>query len=444
MSDHSQVHILGAGPAGLAAAYEASRRGHEVVLIERENCVGGLAKSFEWHGFVLDLGPHFFITNIPALLEMWDAMLGPDQLTLKRETMVFWNGRLFTYPPRVSDVVRSLSFGESLSIICSYVSARCFFKARSSTLAQQLVSRYGNRLFLMFFKEYMEKLWGVPCSAMSGDWEAGRIYRSSLWKSLKAMFASHDGYFRYPLRGSRQLYEAMASHLTVTRNRMLLHTEVLRLEHAEGKIQRMCLRNRVSGEQSTEFCSALISSIPLPALLRCFTPQCPKRVLQAAESLIFRSTVLVYLMVEDAEVFSGQCVYVNDSELRLGRVTNFANWSPGTRPNEQQVPLCCEFWCDIGDQVWSAADADLASLAERELRQIRLMSRGRVSDTCVVRLPRTHPSYRLGYKCTASIIRDYLEQFRNLRVAGRAGAFRYSDQDEVLAAGIAAAEKLLA
>jgi protoporphyrinogen oxidase len=442
MSDPSQVHILGAGPAGLAAAYEASRRGHEVVVIERENCVGGLAKSFEWHGFVLDFGPHFFITNIPVLLEMWDAMLGKDQLTLKRETRVFWKGRLFTYPPRVSDVARSLSVGESLSIICSYVSTRCFIKAGSSTLAEQLIGRYGHRLFRMFFESYMEKLWGVPCSVMSGDWEAGRVYRSSLWQSFKAVLASHDGYFRYPLRGSGQLYEAMASHLTAKRSRVLLHTEVLRLEHADGKIQTVGLRNRVSGEQSAEFCSALISSIPLPTLLRCFTPECPKTVLQAAESLIFRSTVLVYLMVEDAEVFSGQCVYVNDSELRLGRVTNFANWSPGTRPNDQQVPLCCEFWCDVGDQVWNAADADLATLAERELRQIRLIFGGLVSDRYVVRLPRAHPSYRLGYEPSASIIGNYLEQFRNLKVAGRSGAFRYSDQDEVLAAGIMAAAQL--
>lgn len=441
MSTPSQVHILGAGPAGLAAAYEASRRGYDVAVVERDKCVGGLAKSFEWHGFVLDFGPHFFITNVPHLLEMWDAMLGKDQLNLKRETRVFWKGRLFTYPPRVSDVVRSLTLTESLSIAYSYFVARCS-QAQSSTLAEQLTSRYGHRLFQMFFKDYMEKLWGVPCSSMSGDWEAGRVYRGSLWQSAKSMLAKHDGYFRYPLRGSRQLYEAIASYLMSDGNRILFQTEVVRIEHADGKIQAVGLRNRMSGEQSTEACTALISSIPLPVLLRCLMPACPKTVLQAAESLIFRSTVLVYLLIEDAQTFGGQCVYVNDSELRLGRVTNFANWSPATRPNDREVPLCCEFWCDIGDPVWSASDEDLATLAERELRQIRLLFEGRVSDKTVVRLPRTHPSYRLGYKSSANIVANYLAQFKNLQVAGRAGAFRYSDQDEVLAAGLTAAAQL--
>jgi protoporphyrinogen oxidase len=442
MSGQSQVHILGAGPAGLAAAYEASRRGHDIAIVERDNCVGGLARSFEWRGFVLDFGPHFFITDIPHLLEMWDAMLGRDQLNLKRETRVFWKGRLFTYPPRVSDVIRSLALQETLSIMYSYFLARCS-QARSSTLAEQLTSRYGHRLFLMFFEDYMEKLWGVPCSAMSGYWEAGRVYRGSLWQSAKAMFARHDGYFRYPLRGSRQLYEAIASYLMKDRNRILFQTEVVRIEHADGKIQKVGLRNRMNGKQSTEACTALISSIPLPALLRCLSPVCPETILQTAESLIFRSTVLVYLLMEDAKVFSGQSVYVNDSAFRLGRVTNFANWSPATRPNYQQVPLCCEFWCDIGDPVWSASDEDLATLAERELRQIHLIFEGRVSDKTVVRLPRTHPSYRLGYKASSNVIANYLAQFQNLKVAGRAGAFRYSDQDEVLAAGIMAAAQLV-
>lgn len=189
--------------------------------------------------------------------------------------------------------------------------------------------------------------------------------------------------------------------------------------------------------------SHVISSIPLTVLVQSLQELPPPEVLQAARNLKFRNTVLVYLIVEGSQLFPDNWLYINDPTVQVGRVTNFANWSPAMLPNREQTPLCCEYWCNFGDPLWQAPEEQLLALAERELRQIGLLQGQKISGGFVVRLPRTYPIYTGSYKEDLAILRRYLGQFENLQLVGRYGSFKYNNQDHSLLMGLLAAENVL-
>jgi protoporphyrinogen oxidase len=446
--DAAPFFVLGGGPAGLAAAYTLSKQGYSVVVVERDASVGGLAKSFVYKGFILDYGPHRFFTKLPPVLQFWNEVLGNEQVTVNRLTRIYYGNRYFSYPLKAFEALLSLGFTESTHIVASYLTAQLFPNKAPQNFAEWVSTRFGRRLFEIFFEGYTEKLWGIPCTEISADWAAQRIKGLSLLSAVRSALLGNNGkvkslvdQFQFPRLGSGQLYERAANYLTAHGQTVLLETEVLRLHQQNDRIQSLTLRDRHTGEERIVECSGVISSIPLNHLIEQLTPAVPLSVAEMAKSLRFRNTVLIYVMVDSGKLFPDNWLYINDPTVQLGRVTNFANWSADMLPNHQQTPLCCEYWCQF-DGLWQMDDDALVAMAESDLRKIGLLHQETVSSGFVIRLPRTYPIYAGNYKAALGTIQNYLQGIENLQVVGRYGAFKYNNQDHSLLMGILAAENV--
>lgn len=450
MDRSSPIYILGAGPAGLAAAYTLTQKGQPVVVVERDSRVGGLAKSIEYKGFILDYGPHRFYTKIAPVLKLWNDVLQDEQVTVNRLTRIYYGGRYFSYPLKAFEALFTLGIVESSRIIVSYTSARLLPNRNPKNFAEWVTAKFGKRLFEIFFEAYTEKLWGIPCTEISADWAAQRIKDLSLLKAIRNALFGNDGkvktlvdQFQYPRLASGQLYERISDYLHDHDQPILLNTEVVKVHHDRFQVTQVTIKNRQTGVEETVSCSGVISSIPITHLLQQITEPPSQQVLAHAKSLKFRNTILVYLMVEGSQLFPDNWLYINEPSVQLGRVTNFANWSKDMLPNQYQTPLCCEYWCNFDEPMWQEPEAELIVRAKQELRKIGLLHNQEVSGGFVVRLPRTYPIYAGNYQTALSEIQAYLMQFQNLQLVGRYGAFKYNNQDHSLLMGILAAENVI-
>lgn len=450
MDRSGPIYILGAGPAGLAAAYTLTQKRQPVVVVERDSRVGGLAKSIEYKGFILDYGPHRFYTKIAPVLKLWNEVLRDEQVTVNRLTRIYYGGRYFSYPLKALEALFTLGIVESSRIIASYISARLLPNRNPKNFAEWVTAKFGKRLFEIFFEAYTEKLWGIPCTEISADWAAQRIKDLSLLKAIRNALLGNDGkvktlvdQFQYPQLGSGQLYERISDYLHNHHQPILMNTEVVKVHHDRFQVTQVTLRNRQTGVEETVNCSGIISSIPITQLLQQITEPPSQQILALAKSLKFRNTILVYLMVEGSQLFPDNWLYINEPNVRLGRVTNFANWSGDMLPNQHQTPLCCEYWCNFDELMWQQPEAELVVQAEQDLRKIGLLHSEEISGGFVVRLPRTYPIYAGNYQTALSEIQIYLRQLHNLQLVGRYGAFKYNNQDHSLLMGILAAENVI-
>lgn len=444
------IYILGAGPAGLAAAYTLTQQGQAVVVVERDSSVGGLAKSIEYKGFILDYGPHRFYTKLAPVLKLWDQVLGDQQVTVDRLTRIYYGGKYFGYPLKAFEALFALGVAESSRIIASYLNTRLFPNRNPKNFAEWVTGKFGKRLFEIFFEAYTEKLWGIPCTEISADWAAQRIKGLSLLKAVRNALLGNDGkvktlidQFQYPRLGSGQLYEKVTDYLRCHNQPVLLNTEVVQVHHQNSQATQVTLRNRQTGVEKTLNCRGVISSIPITKLLQQTVPSAPPQIIESAKSLKFRNTILVYLIIESSQLFPDNWLYINEPSVQLGRVTNFKNWSRDMLPNPDQTPLCCEYWCNFDEPMWQQPESELIEQAKFELRKIGLLHSQEVSGGFVVRLPRTYPIYAGNYQTALAEIQAYLQQFQNLQLVGRYGAFKYNNQDHSLLMGILAAENVL-
>lgn len=443
------IYVLGAGPAGLAAAYTLTKQKHKVCVLERENAVGGLAKSINYKGFILDYGPHRFFTKLAPVLALWNEVLGSDQVTVNRLTRIYYQKKYFSYPLKPWEVLKTIGIWQSLQIVISYAQAQLFANKRPRNFAEWVISKFGKKLFQIFFEGYTEKLWGIKCTEISAEWAAQRIKGLSLGRAIRSALLGNDGkvkslveQFQFPKLGSGQLYDKIATYLGECHQKVKLNAEVVKIYHRDQRVTHVIWQDRITGEVYHENCSGVISSIPLSVLVQQLEPTPPPEVLAAARSLRFRNTILVYLLIDGTDIFPDNWLYINDPSVGLGRVTNFANWSPYMLPNQGQTPLCCEYWCNFDEPLWSEPEDALLQRAERELRFIKLLTDQTVISGFVVRLPRTYPIYTGNYKEALATIQDYLSSFSNLQVVGRYGAFKYNNQDHSLLMGILAAENV--
>ncbi|AFY69642.1 UDP-galactopyranose mutase [Thalassoporum mexicanum PCC 7367] len=455
----ASVHILGAGPAGLAAAYTLTKKQQKVTIIERDRRVGGLAKSINYQGFILDYGPHRFFTKLKPVLELWHEVLGSEQVTIDRLTRIYYREKYFRYPIRSREVMISLGMAETLRILWSYLQTKLFPNDNPQNFAEWVTAKFGQRLFEIFFEGYTEKLWGIKCSEISTEWASQRIRGLSLSGAIrKALLGSGGGaknmidQFQFPRLGSGQLYDRIEANLRDHDQTVMLGAEVVKLHHNGVKVTYIVTRDRESGIETEYECDRIISSIPITILLQQMEPPPPPRVIEAARSLIFRNTILVYLFIDQLDLFPDNWLYINDPAVLVGRVTNFANWSPEMLPtNANQTPICCEYWCNFNDPIWQESEASLIDRATQELRQIKLIQNdqlnnqlnNQVTDGFVMRLPRTYPVYTGNYKEALATIQNYLDRFANLQLIGRYGAFKYNNQDHSLLMGILAAENVI-
>ena len=442
------VGVIGGGPAGAAAAYELARQGVEVDLYEAGGAMGGLARSLSLWNQTVDLGPHRFFSRDRRVNQLWLDVVGKDYVMVKRSTRIYYNGKFFHYPLRPVNAFTQLGPFEAAHCAVSYLKERALRNHRGSydTFEDWVISRFGKRLYDIFFKTYSEKLWGISCRDLDSDFAAQRIRRLSLGEAVLSTLLPRKGLrkhrtlvdeFAYPLFGTGMVYRRMAERIREFGGRVYLNTPVQRVLACEGRASALELPDGTVREYSE-----IVSSMPI-SLLVSRLPEAPESIRQAVMSLQFRNTILVYLKVEGVDIFPDQWLYIHSKDLLMGRITNFRNWVPTLYGDEHSTILALEYWANEEDPLWHEAPDRLIRLGESELRKTKLIGDLEVSDGFVQKIHRCYPIYRAGYKRLLKPVEEYLRSVKGLQAIGRYGAFKYNNQDHSLLMGILAAENIV-
>jgi len=440
------VVVIGAGPAGLAAAWELVRLGLHPVIVEAGSRVGGIARTEVYKGYRFDVGGHRFFTQNEEVQQLWEEMLGAEFLTVPRLSRIYYRGRFYSYPLELGNALCNLGPLESVRVGLSYVWAKLFPTRPEATFEHWVTNRFGTRLYHAFFGPYTEKVWGIPGSAIGADWAAQRIRGLSLRTTvLNAVLGSSTARslireFQYPRLGPGMMWERFAAMVEAHGGEVRMGTEAVAVRRVEGDRWEVVCRE--GGRESILHGGHVISSMPLPTLLARLEPAPPAAVAAAAERLRHRAMLVVGLMVRRAELFPDNWIYVHSPDVSVGRIQNFRNWSRDLVPDPETSSLGLEYFCSEDDALWRLADADLIDLAGRELTMLGLANASEVVDGAVIRQPKAYPVYDGEYKAHLAVIQEYFATVSGLQTIGRNGLHRYNNQDHSMLTGIFAARNL--
>ena len=442
----SQVVILGAGPAGLTAAYELSNLGLGCVVLEQDSVVGGLARTVEHKGFRFDIGGHRFYTKVSLVEQIWREILGDDLLSRKRLSRIYYKSRFFRYPLQPVDAFRGLGPIEALRCGLSFVRSRLFPVLPETDFETWVSNRFGRRLFATFFRSYTEKVWGMDCREIAAEWAAQRIKGLSLWSLVKDAVLPVSAQkikiktlikeFHYPRLGPGMLWTRMREIVEQRGVRVILNAPVEGVQLQSGKV----LSVRAGGK--TYHGQHFISSIPIRELVAKLEPAAEQPLKDAAAQLRYRDFITVALIVRGRDLFPDNWIYVHDPATRAGRVQNYTNWSPDMTPDSELSCLGVEYFCNASDEIWKLEDEDLIALAKREMVQLGLVREQDVIDGTVVRMPKAYPVYDRGYQDALRTVREFVARFSNLQLVGRNGMHRYNNQDHSMLTAILAARNI--
>jgi protoporphyrinogen oxidase len=450
-SEGGSVIVIGAGPAGLTAAYMLGQAGHPATVLESSDVVGGISQTVERDGWRFDIGGHRFFTKVPEVERLWDEILGPDQFLWRpRMSRIHYGGKLYDYPLRPLNAVRNLGGLESAKCIASYVMARIRPPRDQSNFEGWVAARFGWRLYRTFFKTYTEKVWGVDASKIQADWAAQRIKNLSLLSAATSALGfrkrgpritSLIEEFRYPKYGPGMMWEAARDRVEEMGGEVQMRTSVVGIEHGNGRATAVTVEH--DGKRSRLPADHVISSMPLSELARSMRPAPPVQVLEAADGLRYRDFLTVALVVRAEASFPDNWIYVHDSEVAVGRIQNFGSWSP-YMVKDGRTCLGLEYFVHEGDELWSAGDDELIALATRELRQLGLLATSDIEAGYVVRMPKAYPMYDESYARNVAVIRSWLEEETpNVVPVGRNGMHRYNNADHSMVTAMYAVENIL-
>lgn len=439
--------VLGAGPAGLTAAYVLGLLGRPGVVLEADGTVGGIAKTVEFGGYRFDLGGHRFFTKLGPVQRLWEDVLGDDLLVRPRLSRIYYQGKFLAYPLRAQDVVARLGMGEAALCALSYLRSRVSRSGSPETFEDWVTSRFGRRLYDAFFRSYTEKVWGIPGSEIRSEWAAQRIRNFSFGKAVAGALHLRREHvttlieeFHYPRLGPGQMWEALRTRVEDRGVEVQTKTRVTAIRHRDRVVEQVVVeRDGVEVELPVD---SVVSSLALADLIEALDPAPPVEVLDAAERLRYRSLVLVALMTTQAEPFPDNWIYLHDPGTRAGRVQNFGAWSqdmvvPGT------TCLGAEYFCFEGDDIWQMSDEEAVALATRELARIGLVDPATVIDGVKVLVPKAYPMYDSAYREALATVRAYVDGFANLVTCGRNGLHRYNNQDHSMWTAILATLNLV-
>jgi protoporphyrinogen oxidase len=498
--------IAGAGPAGLTAALEMLRRSDFLPLVfEAGGQVGGLSKTVIYRGNRMDLGGHRFFSKSDWVMRWWQDIMpiaglesevsgplhlsyqgrqrdwnpgatcpaSPDAVMLVRERLsrIFYRRRFFDYPLKINPgTLRNMGLIETLKTGLSYAQARFAHRSPEASLEDFLINRFGERLYRTFFKSYTEKVWGVPCEAISADWGAQRIKGLSVSKAiahaLKAPFRSASDTaqkrtetsllerFLYPKLGPGQMWEEVARRVETLGGAIYLDHRVVGIARTDARITGIQVRDEKTGSLREVPCDVFISTAPVRELVSMLKPA-EEGVARVAEGLPYRDFMTAGLLLRRMTLAPDRrhppsengmppdnWIYVQEPDVRLGRLQVFNNWSPAMVADPRTIWLGLEYFCREGDELWSMTDGRFVDFAARELAQIRMIDRGDVLDGTVVRVPKAYPAY-FGEYAEFDKVRAYLDSFVNLYAVGRNGMHRYNNQDHSMLAASAAVSAIL-
>jgi protoporphyrinogen oxidase len=492
------VIIVGAGPAGLTAAYQFVRDGtmHPLVL-EASSDVGGISRTVEYKGNRMDIGGHRFFSKSDWVMNWWREILpivadapnvaityqgrqrnvdtdlsaaaldGRVMLVRDRLSRIYFLRKYFDYPIKLN-VATLLNLGPVRLVRAgvSYFWAMAFPRRPERSLEDFMINRFGMELYRTFFKDYTEKVWGVPCDQISAEWGAQRIKGLSILEALRHAWGSLRGratgtaiktslieHFLYPRLGPGQLWQEVAQRVVTGGGEIRFGTSVVGVRHDDGKVCAVRVRGP-GGEEQELTCDFVISTMPVKDLIAGMEPAAPAAVARVATALPYRDFITVGLLVRamraNRQSLTDRAdhmppdnwIYIQERDVRIGRLQIFNNWSPDLVAESGTVWLGLEYFCQEGDDLWTMSDDDMREFAATELEKIGMIDRTDVLDGTVIRVPKTYPAY-FGAYCEFATVREWVDKFPNLFLVGRNGMHRYNNQDHSMLTAKMAVESIL-
>ncbi len=442
------VAIIGAGPAGLTAAYLLGKAGYSVTVIERDPIyVGGISRTVEHDGFRFDIGGHRFFSKSQAVVDLWNELLPDDFIERPRMSRIYYEGKFYSYPLRAFEALGNLGLWRSTLCMASYAKAKLRPIGTVRSFEDWVVNQFGRKLYSIFFKTYTEKVWGMPCDTMSADWAAQRIKGLSLGgavldglkRSLGLNRKPNDGMqtktllesFRYPRLGPGMMWDAARDKVLAQGNAILMGHALKQLAQEPGSDAWRVVATEPDGAPVTITAKHVISSAPMRELASRLHPL-PQTLPQAA-ALRYRDFLTVALMIKSPDLFPDNWIYIHDSKVKVGRVQNFRSWSPEMVPDPDIACVGLEYFCFEGDGLWASSDADLVALATQEMAILGLCDPAHVTGGVVVRQDKAYPVYDEDYRDNVDALRREIEaRHPTLHCVGRNGMHRYNNQDHAM------------
>lgn len=446
-----RVVVIGAGPAGLTAAYQLSKLRIPTTVLEADSQVGGISRTAQADGWRFDIGGHRFFTKVPAVERLWYEILGGENFLVRpRMSRIHYRGKTYDYPLRAFNALSGLGLLETARCFLSYLWAQVHPPADQTKFEGWTAARFGWRLYRIFFKTYTEKVWGMPASEIEADWAAQRIKNLSLMKAIANAILPNGGKdqvtslieeFKYPKYGPGMMWEFARRKVEALGGEVVLEAPVLAVHRSPGGVGGVTAS--IAGRRVTMEASDVISSMPLGDLVLALDPPAPEPVRRAARSLRHRDFLTVALVVPLDCSFPDNWIYIHDPEVHVGRIQNFGSWSP-YMVKDGRTCLGMEYFVTTGDELWEMADGDLVALAKQELQRLGLARIDSIEAGYVVRMPKAYPLYDGTYKTNVEVIRSWLaEHAPNLHPVGRNGMHRYNNQDHSMYTAMLTVENLL-
>jgi protoporphyrinogen oxidase len=456
-TESPNVVIIGAGPAGLTAAYMLTKRGVTSTVLESDTVVGGISRTTERDGWRFDIGGHRFFTKVKPVENLWFEILGPDDfLRRPRLSRVYYRGKFYDYPLVPMKALRTLGPVEAFRCGLSYLWVRIHPPKDKSTLEGFVASRFGWRLYRHFFKTQSEKVWGVPCTEIQADWGAQRIKNLSLfravWEALKPKWMRRKAdkskqvtslieEFNYPKYGPGMMWERATELVTARGTKVVFNSAVTKVHHQDGKA--VAVTAETDGVPTRYECTHVISSMPISGLLRAMDPPVPIEVQAAADGLRYRDFITVALVLPEEMGFPDNWIYINDPTVAVGRIQNFGRWSPYL-VKDGRTCLGLEYFVNEGDDMWTKPDPRLIEQGKNELCEIGLLDDPEnVEAGYVVRMPKAYPMYDGTYKANVETMRKWIDaNVPNVFPVGRNGMHKYNNQDHSMYTAMLSVENI--
>ncbi len=495
--------IIGAGPAGLTAAYELiGKSSIKPIIFEMSSDIGGISKTVNYKGNRMDIGGHRFFSKSERVMDWWQNILplqgrpSKDDIILNRDvaisevegapdpeksdlvmlvrnrlSRIFFLRSFFDYPISLKwNTFKNLGMAKIIRIGVSYIRTQLFPIKEEISLEEFLINRFGKELYLLFFKDYTEKVWGVPCDRIKPEWGAQRIKGLSVSKAIihvvKTSFKQDTSIdqkktetslieqFTYPKLGPGQLWEEVARQIREKGGEIHINSKVVGVNITDGIVSGVCVKNNVTNIITEYKCEYAFSTMPVQDLIQAMVPNVPDIVRQVARGLMYRDHITVGVLLKKMKITNetkfpsinnilpDNWIYIQERDVKLGRLQIFNNSSPYMVKDPDTLWIGLEYFCNEGDELWSKTDDEFSDFAINELAQIEIIDKDDVLDTNVFRMLKTYPAY-FGTYDDFHVIRAFTDQIENLFLIGRNGMHKYNNADHSMLTAMVAVENII-